>query len=97
MNKLFCCILVKGYDFEVTRNPLNLYISDSHYGSLGNNGDDWEILQSRYALCLLFKYLATLGMINIAYVHPGSICLDYTDLWGTDDLHISQPDGCVCN
>ncbi|MBD2436442.1 helicase-associated domain-containing protein [Nostoc sp. FACHB-110] len=97
VNELFRCILAKGYNFEVTRNLWNLYISDSHYGSLGNGGDDWEILQGRYALCLLFEYVATLGMINIAYVNPGGVRPDYTDLWGTDDLpFLSRYDGLMC-
>jgi len=93
--EFFRYILAKGYDFEVTRNPWNLYISEANYGSLGNlDGDDWAILQGRYTLCLLFEYAATLGMINIAYVHPSGVRPDYGDLWGTDDLFFfSRYDG----
>ena len=53
--------------FEVTREPWDLYISDPQYGSLGYDGyHDWEIVQGRYALCLLFEYAATLGLIDVA-------------------------------
>ncbi len=98
IDEVFRCILAKGYNFEVTRNPWNLYISDANYGSLGNlGGDDWNVLQGRYTLCLLFEYAATLGMINIAYVHPSGIRPDYGDLWGTDDLlFLSRYDGLTC-
>ncbi len=98
IDEIFRCILAKGYNFEVTRNPWNLYISDANYGSLGNlGGDDWNVLQGRYTLCLLFEYAATLGMINIAYVHPSGIRPDYGDLWGTDDLlFLSRYDGLTC-
>ena len=38
------------------------------YGSLGYDGcGGWNILQARYALCLLFEYAATLGLIDVAY------------------------------
>lgn len=51
-------------NFEITRDPWNLYICESGYGSLGYEGfHDWKILQARYALCLLFEYVATLGLL----------------------------------
>ncbi|MBW4634601.1 MAG: helicase-associated domain-containing protein [Iphinoe sp. HA4291-MV1] len=97
-DEFFRYMIAQGYDFQVTRNPWNLYICDSHYGSLANLGsDDWGILQGRYILCLLFEYVATLGMINIAYIHPTGVRPDYTDLWGTDDLpFLSRYDGLGC-
>ncbi len=94
-DEFFRIMLAKGYDFQVTRNPWNLYINEAHYGSLGSGGD-WGILQGRYTLCLLFEYAATLGIINIAYVHPRGVRHDYTNLWGTDDLlFFSRYDGLV--
>lgn len=84
-----------GQNFEVTRDPWNLYISDSNYGSLGHHGyHDWPILQKRYLLALLFEYAATLGMIDLAYVPPWEAQRDYSSLWGTDDLDfLSRYDG----
>ena len=84
-----------GFDFEVTRDPWGLYISDSNYGSLGHSGyAEWHIMQGRYLLCLLFEYAATLGLIDVAYVEPHYVESDYTDLWGTDDLDfLSRYDG----
>lgn len=83
-----------SYDFEVTRDPWALYISDSNYGNLGNEGQaDWHILQGRYLLCLLFEYAATLGMLDVAYIDPALVPPDY-DIWGTDDLaFLSRYDG----
>ena len=84
-----------GYEFEVTREPWDLYISDQQYGSLGYAGfHDWRIVQARYALCLLFEYAATLGLIDVAYIDPRGARADYGNLWGVDDLaFLSRYDG----
>ena len=71
-----------GYLFEVTTDPWNLYISDSQYGNLGYEGHHtWEILQDRYVLCCLMEFVATLGMIDLAYVHPAGARSDLDELW----------------
>ena len=84
-----------AFDFDVTRNPWNLYIGEPEYGSLGYDGShDWPILQGRYLLCLLFEYAATLGLIDVAYTDPRGARPDYTRMWGTDDLEfLSRYDG----
>jgi hypothetical protein len=84
-----------NFDFEVTREPWDLYIEEKGYGSLGYAGfHDWHILQGRYALCLLFEYVSTLGLIDVAYVSPVGARRDYTELWGVDDLDFfSRYDG----
>lgn len=83
------------YYFEVSRDPWHLYITDSHYGSLGFDGyHAWEILQGRYTLCLLFEYSATLGMVDVAYDSPVDARDDFRQIWGTDDLRfLSRYDG----
>ena len=85
----------EGYQFEVTHDPWKLYIGDVHYGGLGYAGyHDWEILQDRYILCLLFEYAATLGLVDVAYTHPDNARLDFTDLMAADSLHfLSRYDG----
>ncbi|MCZ6872797.1 MAG: hypothetical protein O7G88_04590, partial [bacterium] len=84
-----------GFDFDVTRQPWDLYIADPHYGSLGYDGyHNWSILQGRYVLCLLFEYAATLGMVDVAYVDPEGVRQDFRDQWGVDDLDfLSRYDG----
>lgn len=84
-----------GFDFEVTREPWDLYIEEQGHGSLGYEGfHDWHILQGRYALCLLFEYASTLGLIDVAYVPPACARNDYRELWGVDDLDFfSRYDG----
>jgi hypothetical protein len=45
-------------------------------------------------LAYLFEYLATLGMIDVAYSLPYEARLDYTDHWGADELRfLSRYDG----
>jgi hypothetical protein len=95
VDELFRYLRASGQDFEVTRDAWSLYICDPEYGSLGYDGSgDWEILQARYALCFLFEYAATLGLIDVAYVPPAAARADFGGLWGTDDLDfLSRYDG----
>ncbi|MDS4021849.1 MAG: helicase-associated domain-containing protein [Candidatus Competibacter sp.] len=80
--------------FEVTRDPWNLYVCEPGYGNLGENHHGWNILQARYALCLLFEYAATLGLLDVAYIPPHDARPDYSGIWGTDDLpFFSRYDG----
>lgn len=84
-----------NFNFEVTRDPWELYIEDANYGSLGHHGyHDWRILQERYILCLLFEYAATMGLIDVAYIDPHGARRNFLDLWGVDDLDfLSRYDG----
>lgn len=84
-----------SFDFEVTRQPWDLYIADAHHGNLGYDGyHDWSLLQARYVLCLLFEYAATLGILDVAYIPPERARRDYKHMWGTDDLaFLSRYDG----
>jgi hypothetical protein len=72
-----------------------LYIGDAYYGALGH-GDvkALEIVEARYALCVLFEYAATLGLIDVRYTDPRGARPDYRFLWGTDQLpYLSRYDG----
>lgn len=84
-----------GIEFEVTREPWDLYIVDAQYGSLGYEGyGGWNVLQMRYLLAFLFEYAATLGLIDVAYIDPAGARKDYKDMWGAEDLDfLSQYDG----
>jgi len=95
VDELFRYMRAADYDFEVTRDHWHLYISDPEYGSLGYDGyGGWNILQARYALCLLFEYAATLGLIDVAYVPPDGARPDFHNQWGTDHLaYLSRYDG----
>ena len=93
VDTFFRYIRSADWDFEVHRNPWHLYISDTHYGNLGYDGE-WEILQGRYVLCLLFEYAATMGLIDVAYIPPHGVRSDFHDSWGTDDMDfLSRYDG----
>lgn len=82
----------------VTRGSLalwRLYIGDPYYGSLGNAGQKaWEAVEGRYALCVLFEYAATLGLIDVKYIPPRGARDDYRFLWGADEYaSLSRYDG----
>jgi hypothetical protein len=72
-----------------------LYVIDSYYGSLGHVGPRaWDLVEGRYALCVLFEYAATLGLIDVAYTDPRGARDDYRALWGADQLScLSRYDG----
>lgn len=85
---------VEGFAFEVCEDPWDLYVEDRRYGSLGYDGfHGWNVLQKRYVLAFLFEYTATLGLVDLACVHPTAAECDY-DLWGADFLpFLSRYDG----
>ena len=72
-----------------------LYVADSYFGSLGHAGPrTWDLVEGRYALCVLFEYAATLGLIDVAYTDPRGARDDYRALWGADQLGcLSRYDG----
>ncbi|MFQ3615452.1 MAG: hypothetical protein SNJ57_12170 [Cyanobacteriota bacterium] len=59
-------VIAAGYEFEVSRNPESLTLED--YGPIYY--DSFLILEARYTAAFLFEYVATLGLIDVAYVHP---------------------------
>lgn len=81
--------------FEITGNPWALYLVDAEYGSLGYaEFHNFSILQGRYTLAYLFEYLATLGMIDVAYSAPHGVRSDYHANWGADEFaYLSRYDG----
>ena len=95
---LFAILQAPPAPLVVARSPLarwRLYLVDSHYGSLGPAGATaWNVLEGRYALCVLFEYAATLGVIDVAYTDPRGARDDYRALWGADRYDsLSRYDG----
>ena len=95
VDDLFRLMKIDGFRFEVAGNLWKLYLLDANYGSLGyDGGGDFEILEARYTLAYLFEYLATLGLVDVAYTLPHDARPDYRDRWGTDELeYLSRYDG----
>jgi len=95
IDSFFQYIKSTGSELQITHDEWKLYIIDREHGALGYNGfHGFEILQGRYILAYFFEYLATMGLIDIAYVAPYKVRDDYQDMWGIDDLyHLSRYDG----
>jgi hypothetical protein len=74
-----------------------LYVLDSYHGSLGHAGQRaWDLVEGRYALCVLFEYAATAGLIDVAYTDPRGAREDFRALWGAGQLScLSRYDGLV--
>ena len=66
LGDFFRYIIAAGYEFEVSRNPESLTLEG--YGSLYDAS--FLILEARYILCFLFEYVSTLGLVDVAYIHP---------------------------
>lgn len=62
----FRYMIAAGYEFAVSRNPESLTLDG--YGSLYDA--NFMILEARYSLAFLFEYVSTLGLIDVAYMHP---------------------------
>ncbi len=82
-------------DFVLAHRPYELYIAEHYYGNLGYEDEyAWEQLQGRYILAVLFEYVATLGLIDVAYLPPQGVRDDFRGRWGADDLScLSRYDG----
>ncbi len=98
VDTLFAILRAQPAPLAVARSPLaqwRLYLVDSHYGSLGPAGATaWNAIEGRYALCVLFEYAATLGVIDVAYTGPRGARADYRELWGADRYDsLSRYDG----
>ena len=98
VDTLFAIVRAQPAPLAVARSPLaqwRLYLIDSHCGSLGPAGATaWNVLEGRYALCVLFEYAATLGVIDVAYTGPRGARDDYRRLWGADRYDsLSRYDG----
>ena len=98
VDALFGILQAQPAPLVLTRSPLarwRLYLVDSRRGSLGPAGwKAWNVLEGRYALCALFEYAATLGVVDVAYTGPRGARGDYRGLWGADRYDsLSRYDG----
>jgi hypothetical protein len=98
VDTLFGILRTQPAPLAVARSPLarwRLYLVDPCRGSLGPVGATaWNALEGRYALCVLFEYAATLGVIDVAYAGPRGARDDYRALWGADHYDsLSRYDG----
>ena len=98
VDTVFTILQAPPAPLAVARSPLaqwQLYLVDAHDGSLGPAGwKAWNALEGRYALCVLFEYAATLGVIDVAYASPRGARDDYRELWGADRYDsLSRYDG----
>ena len=98
VDALFGILRAQPAPLVVARSPLarwRLYLDDPRRGSLGPpGGKAWPVLEGRYALCVLFEYAATLGVVDVAYTAARGARDDYRELWGADRYDsLSRYDG----
>ena len=94
VDDFFRFVQAENFGFQVIYDYWRLYIADSHYGNLGYGACNFEVIQGRYILVYLFEYLATLGMIDVAFLPPYYIRDDYKEMQEAHDLYFfSRYDG----
>jgi hypothetical protein len=98
VDALFAVLRAQPAPLVLAASPLTrwrLYLGDPRRGSLGPAGATaWNVLEGRYALCALFEYAATLGVVDVAYTAAPGARDDYRELWGADGYEsLSRYDG----
>jgi hypothetical protein len=98
VDAFFAILRTQPDPLAVTVRPLarwGLYLEDPRHGALGQAGwRAWDLVEGRYALCVLFEYAATLGVVDVAYASPRGARGDYRDLWGAGQRdRLSRYDG----
>ena len=98
VDALFAVLRAQPAPLVVAASPLTrwrLHLGDPRHGSLGPAGATaWNVLEGRYALCALFEYAATLGVVDVAYTAARRARDDYRELWGADGYDsLSRYDG----
>ncbi len=82
--------------FEVAQFPWKLHMGNAAYGHL-NEYEDQTMIRMRYVLAFLFEYAATMGIIDVAYIHPFGALSDCRRLWtwenGPAPGYLSRYDG----
>ncbi|MFC1585114.1 hypothetical protein ACFL5V_06185 [Fibrobacterota bacterium] len=80
-----------GNGFDASTDSFYLYFEELQYGSLGNHANE---INMQYLRVFLFEYMATLGMIDAAYVFPHMLWPEFDGCWGTDnDAFCGRYDG----
>jgi hypothetical protein len=98
VDAFFAILRTQAEPLAVTVRPLarwGLYLEDPRHGALGPAGwRAWDLVEGRYALCVLFEYAATLGVVDVAYASPRGARGDYRGLWGAGQRDsLSRYDG----
>ncbi len=72
-----------------------LYVGPyQEYGSLAYNNNYWDVVIGSYLRAVLWEYVATLGLIEIAYTAPEHARSRFQGVYGLDDAdYLSRYDG----
>ena len=82
-------------DIELSR-PTGLYVGSSYYGGLYDRRQYWDIVIGSYIRVVLMEYVATLGIIEIAYTKPEYGTRNFDELGDLDYADfISRYDGLI--
>ncbi|MBI4623553.1 MAG: hypothetical protein HY736_10095 [Verrucomicrobia bacterium] len=76
-------IEASGQEWDVLKEDAGvLYFAELRYGVINDMGG----LNSQFLRTLFLESFATLGLLDVGYVHPQGLWPDLGDSWGIDDL-----------
>lgn len=82
-NEFMRFLRARGNTFAVSYQPWSLQIVDSVYGAIGGYGSEVDqVLQELYTKAFLLEYVSTLGLIDVALVHPRDAQTSYQAILG---------------
>ncbi|MDJ0577197.1 MAG: helicase-associated domain-containing protein [Xenococcaceae cyanobacterium MO_234.B1] len=90
-----------GYEFSIRLTTDSFSLENSSFIEIGlsqkfsdsSSSYYWEALEGRYLLCFLFEYMATLGLLDVAYVHPGKAKVGWSKIF--EERFFSSYDGLI--
>lgn len=74
---------------------LSVGSASSYYSEDSYSGNYWDVVIGSYLRATLWEYVATLGLIEIAYTWPEEAPHDFGQLYYLDDNALSRYDGLV--
>jgi len=90
IEEVYRFIRASGNEFDTCREPMCLYFGSSQYGYV----TDGSGVDLQYLRAVLLESLATLGLVDVAYVFPHDLWPDFREEWGTsEDSFTSRYDG----
>ncbi|MEO5953809.1 MAG: hypothetical protein ABIQ44_15205 [Chloroflexia bacterium] len=79
-------------------HPTGLYVGSSYYGGLYEKRQYWDIVIGSYVRAVIMEYVASLGMVEIAYTKPEYGTRTFDEQTGSDFSdydYISRYDGLI--
>lgn len=95
IEEFYRAIKVWQFNFDVEKTDFTQLSlgGSSHYDSWSSDDDYWRITSGLYTNAIIWEYLATIGAVDIAYVHHEEADFQIDGGWHWDEFSYSPYDG----